>query len=541
MTSASSDGILVAYNQGTQAASSEGYAWSVGTSMAAPHAAGLAALLMSRLGDLATPANVEARLKATARKYAWACDTKTCGSGVLDGPAALNFQTDREISATTPTIGGEAVVGNSLYADARNWTPSDITLSYQWYRNGTPIQGAQAAGYDIQAADVGTHLTATVTGSRFFGNSVSLTSAPTAAVVAAPVVPPYDPWISGQAIVGGLLTAVPGPWQPAPVTFAYQWLRAGQEIPGATAATYTVGADDKGKALSVRVTGTKDAYISAQRTSADTPPVATGAVPAAVQFTDKIGAPNDTYSVPSTPGVEYLVAGNVVPAGTYPGAGSVTVFSRATAGYALVDGSVTVWGFTFSPVVFNDVTEASAFSKEITWLAMAGISEGWIESDGRRTYRALQPISRDAMAAFLYRMDGSPQFTPPAVSPFSDVSTGQQFYKEMAWLADRNISTGWTEPDGSRSYRPLQTISRDAMAAFLYRMAGSPPYTPPAVSPFIDVSTGQQFYKEMAWLAQNGISTGWTEAGGARSYRPLQPISRDAMAAFLFRLDGLIH
>ncbi|MEW1823036.1 S-layer homology domain-containing protein, partial [Arthrobacter sp. NPDC080031] len=91
----------------------------------------------------------------------------------------------------------------------------------------------------------------------------------------------------------------------------------------------------------------------------------------------------------------------------------------------------------------------------------------------------------------------------------------------------------------ARSYRPLQSISRDAMAAFLYRMAGSPAYTPPAVSPFTDVSTGQQFYKEMAWMSEKGVSTGWAEAGGARSYRPLQSISRDAMAAFLYRMGPL--
>jgi len=74
------------------------------------------------------------------------------------------------------------------------------------------------------------------------------------------------------------------------------------------------------------------------------------------------------------------------------------------------------------------------------------------------------------MAAFLYRMAGSPDHTPPADSPFKDVATTQQFYKEMAWLADRGISTGWTHSDGTRSYRALQPINRDAMAAFLYRM-----------------------------------------------------------------------
>ena len=76
------------------------------------------------------------------------------------------------------------------------------------------------------------------------------------------------------------------------------------------------------------------------------------------------------------------------------------------------------------------------------------------------------------------------------------------------------------------------------MAAFLYRLAGKPNYTPPAVSPFADVSTTQQFYREMAWLADEWISTGWVDGNGVRTYRPLQPINRDAMAAFLYRLTS---
>jgi serine protease len=144
------------------------------------------------------------------------------------------------------------------------------------------------------------------------------------------------------------------------------------------------------------------------------------------------------------------------------------------------------------------------------------------------------------MAAFLYRMAGSPAYTPPPVSPFKDVSTTQQFYKEMAWLADQGISTGWTGSDGTRSYRPDAPINRDAMAAFLYRFAGPPAYTAPPVSPFKDVSTTQQFYEEMAWLSAQGISTGWTGSDGSRSYRPLTSIKRDAMAAFLFRLSPLL-
>ena len=210
-------------------------------------------------------------------------------------------------------------------------------------------------------------------------------------------------------------------------------------------------------------------------------------------------------------------------------------------GAGLADANAALGGYV-PPAVspFADVSTGQQFYKEMAWLAGQGISAGWVDGNGIRTYRPLQPISRDAMAAFLYRLAGSPEYTAPDVSPFADVSTNQQFYKEMAWLAQRGISTGWVDGNGIRTYHPLDSINRDAMAAFLYRFAGSPEYTAPAVSPFADVSTGQQFYKEMAWLADRWISTGWTDANGVRSYRPLQPINRDAMAAFLYRLSFLL-
>lgn len=191
-----------------------------------------------------------------------------------------------------------------------------------------------------------------------------------------------------------------------------------------------------------------------------------------------------------------------------------------------------------TPSAFLDVSPGQAFYNEMVWLSTQGISTGW--EDG--SYRPLQPINRDAMAAFLYRAasDEHKKFTNfPQVSPFADVSSSQQFYMEMAWLADKKITEGWKNPDGSVSFRPLTPINRDAMAAFLYRDAGSPEFTPPATSPFTDVAVGQQFYKEMAWLAASGISTGWDNGNGTKSFQPTTPINRDAMAAFLYRYAHL--
>jgi hypothetical protein len=195
-----------------------------------------------------------------------------------------------------------------------------------------------------------------------------------------------------------------------------------------------------------------------------------------------------------------------------------------------------------SPITspFADVATAQQFYPEMAWMADRGISTGWTLSDGTSLYKPFEAVNRDAMAAFLYRLAGSPAYTAPPVSPFKDVATTQKFYKEMAWLAEHEISTGWAHSDGTRSYRPFEAVNRDAMAAFLYRLAGSPAYTAPPVSPFKDVATTQKFYQEMAWLAEHEISTGWAHSDGTRSYRPLDHVKRDAMAAFLFRLSPLL-
>ncbi|RLY94090.1 subtilisin [Kocuria tytonicola] len=177
--------------------------------------------------------------------------------------------------------------------------------------------------------------------------------------------------------------------------------------------------------------------------------------------------------------------------------------------------------------MFKDVPKDYVFYSEISWLANKGITKGW--PDG--TFRPTQAVQRDQMAAFLYRMAGSPQYTAPSKSPFKDVPTNHVFYKEISWLSEQGITKGWS--DGT--FRPTQQISREQMAAFFYRMAGSPAYTAPKVSPFKDVPTHHVFYKEISWMNSQGIAKGWPDG----TFRPTQAVKRDQMAAFLFRYDQL--
>lgn len=172
---------------------------------------------------------------------------------------------------------------------------------------------------------------------------------------------------------------------------------------------------------------------------------------------------------------------------------------------------------------FSDVPSTAPFAADIEWVAAKGIANGW--SDG--TYRPLVPVTRDQMAAFIYRAKGSPAFTAPAKPSFRDVPRGRSFYREIEWLASRGITKGWS--DGT--FRPLNRITRGEMAAFVYRAAGSPAFSAPRRGSFRDVPRGTAFFKEIEWMRATGISTGWPDG----TYRPLDSVKRDAMAAFIRR------
>ena len=172
---------------------------------------------------------------------------------------------------------------------------------------------------------------------------------------------------------------------------------------------------------------------------------------------------------------------------------------------------------------FTDVPADNQFYREITWIAARQIDRGY--QDG--TFRPLNNMDRATMAAYFYRMSGSPQYTAPSTPSFSDVPLNHPYYKEIEWMKAQGITTGW--PDGT--YRPEGSVNRDAMAAFFYRYAGSPEYTAPAQARFTDVPTDKQFYREISWLAEQGVTTGWPDG----SFRPVEPVHRDAMAAFVYR------
>ncbi|MCL2594208.1 MAG: S-layer homology domain-containing protein [Promicromonosporaceae bacterium] len=177
-----------------------------------------------------------------------------------------------------------------------------------------------------------------------------------------------------------------------------------------------------------------------------------------------------------------------------------------------------------SEASFSDVEYGSRFYCYIEWLAQTGITTGW--PDG--TFRPLLNIERQAMAAFMYRGLAAPGvFSAPGVPTFPDIVHGNDFHHHVEWMADTGITTGWQ--DGT--FRPENGVERQAMAAFIYRAAGEPDFTPPSTPTFPDVPTNSPFFHEIEWMATTGITTGFDDG----LFRPVQYVERQAMAAFMYR------
>ncbi len=97
------------------------------------------------------------------------------------------------------------------------------------------------------------------------------------------------PIVMGQARVGSLLIGTDGTWQVPPEVFAYQWLRGGVAIPGATAKNYVLVTADLGATIAFRVTA-YNTTSETNATSANLGPVAPVFDPATLFVAGEAGA-----------------------------------------------------------------------------------------------------------------------------------------------------------------------------------------------------------------------------------------------------------
>ena len=190
----------------------------------------------------------------------------------------IHFKGKSTINGPLPEISGTATEGSTLTASAGSWSPSGVTLSYQWLRDGVIISGATKKSYTLTSKDVGHRITISVTGEKSGYKSRTASSDPTRSVrpddddggSSSKEIESSVPTVTGNAKRGRTLTGDPGDWGPSGVDLAYEWVRDDGVVVGTDSTTYKVRSVDLGHQLTFKVTGSKKSYKTVTETSKPT-------------------------------------------------------------------------------------------------------------------------------------------------------------------------------------------------------------------------------------------------------------------------------
>lgn len=149
------NGVLSTLNDGVSSPGNDSYAYYQGTSMATPHVAGVAALMIARNPAL-TPDEIEVLLKSTARAFPKACSVG-CGKGIVDATAAVNA----------------AYIGASAASVVSETEPNETGVTAQALSSfPVKVAGTMASAADLDHFKVTVGAGQTLT-ARLIGNAAS--------------------------------------------------------------------------------------------------------------------------------------------------------------------------------------------------------------------------------------------------------------------------------------------------------------------------------------------------------------------------------
>lgn len=174
---------------------------------------------------------------------------------------------------------------------------------------------------------------------------------------------------------------------------------------------------------------------------------------------------------------------------------------------------------------FRDVQADAWYADAVQYV----VSEGLMNGTDADAFSPDASMSRAMLVTVLYRLSGEPAVSQD--SGFADVAADAYYADAVSWETEQGIVTGTSQT----AFSPDESVTREQMAALLYRYAGEPSAAGD-LSAYADADSVSAYASDaMAWCVENGVLNG---TDGSR-LEPAASATRAEVAAVLQRFAAL--
>ena len=280
--------------------------------------------------------------------------------------------------------------------------------------------------------------------------------------------------------------------------------------------------------------GTSSSQSSSGSSSSGSAPVITKTGNGTVSVSPQRPAKGDKVTVRLTPNKGYQIKGLTV---TDKDGNRVSVTDNGDGTYTFTqpDGRVTITaefelmeaGSTgcakdgTCPIAeFSDASPTAWYHDGVHYCLENGMMHGY----GNGEFRPNSNVTRAEVAQILYNREGRPSAN--AGGAFKDVPKDMWCFSAVTWGQEKGLLKGYN--DGG--FRPGESITREQLAAIIWRYAGSP--AAEGSLSFTDANSIASYAKDAAlWAAREGIIGGYNDG----SFGPGRSATRAETATILAR------
>jgi hypothetical protein len=282
-------------------------------------------------------------------------------SEVVKSAASAAIAKENDAPTGSLVISGSAKEGETLILDTSTIADTDGlgTFNFTWLKDGEAISGVTSSSYSLTQGDVGSVISASLSYVDGSGLTETMTAAATSAVENVNDAPSGSLTITGSAEKGSVLTLDSSSIgdEDGLGAFTTVWKSDGSVISGASDSTFTLTADQVGKAISAVISYTDGQGTAETVTSASTSSVKDVIV-------ESVGAFSVTNSGTSaSPVLDFYLDASKDPGGD--GVGSFDVVLDFTATEASYD------SFSFASGLIGNANDTDASAGKITVGAIA--------------------------------------------------------------------------------------------------------------------------------------------------------------------------